>query len=125
MHELSLVASLFETLQDQAKAHQARRITRIKIQVGALAGVVPELLESAFDMYKKGTIAENAVLEIVKPPLTILCRACRNETIRADFVLACPACASTDLEVVHGTELILEKIEVEIDDPPPSPPTLP
>jgi hydrogenase nickel incorporation protein HypA/HybF len=116
MHELSLVATLFETLLAHAEAHQARRITRVKIQVGALAGVVPDLLESAFDMYKKGTLAENAVLEVVIPPFTVLCRSCRIETVRSDFVLACPACASTDLEVVHGTELILEKIEVEVDD---------
>jgi hydrogenase nickel incorporation protein HypA/HybF len=121
VHELSLVATLFETLIDLAKTNNARRITGVKIQVGALAGVVPELLETAFDIYKKGTIAEAAVLTIVKPPFTIRCRACGSETVRPDFVLACTACASTDLEIVHGTELILEKIEIEADDPPTGP----
>ena len=119
MHELSLVASMFETLLELARVHQARSITGVKIQVGALAGVVPELLESAFDAYKKGTIAEDAVLTMVKPPFTIRCRACGNETVRTDFVMACPACASTDLEIVHGMELVLEKIEMETDDTPP------
>jgi hydrogenase nickel incorporation protein HypA/HybF len=121
VHELSLVATLFETLLDLAKTNNARRITEHKIKVGALAGVVPELLETAFDIYKKGTIAEDAVLTIVKPPFTIRCRACGSETVRTDFVLACTSCASTDLEIVHGTELILEKIEIEADDPPPAP----
>jgi hydrogenase nickel incorporation protein HypA/HybF len=118
VHELSLVASMFETLLDQARVHQARRITGVKIQVGALAGVVPELLETAFDSYKKGTIAEDAVLTMVKPPFTIRCRSCGNEAVRTDFVMACPACASADLEITHGMELILEKIELETDDPP-------
>jgi len=118
VHELSLVASMFETLLEQARTYKAKSITGVKIQVGALAGVVPELLETAFDSYKKGTIAENAVLTIVKPPFTIRCRACGNETVRDDFVMACPACVSTDLEVVHGMELILEKIEMETDDHP-------
>ncbi|HNQ80626.1 MAG: hydrogenase maturation nickel metallochaperone HypA [Acidobacteriota bacterium] len=121
MHELSLVASMFETLLEQARLHKARRITGVRIQVGALAGVVPELLESAFDSYKKGTIADGAVLTIVKPPFTIRCRACGDETVREDFALACPACASTDLEIVHGMELVLEKIEMETDDPLPAP----
>jgi hydrogenase nickel incorporation protein HypA/HybF len=118
MHELSLVASLFETLFEQARIHGARRITRVRLQVGALAGVVPDLLESAFDIYKKGTPAEEAVLEIVKPPFTVRCRACSIETVRPDFVAACPACGSTDLEVVHGLELILERIEMDVDDVP-------
>jgi len=118
VHELSLIAALFETLLDQARIHNARRIAGVKIQVGALAGVVPELLETAFDTYKKGTIAEDAVLTIDKPPFTIRCRACGRETVRTDFVLSCPSCDSADFEIVRGTELILEKIEVEIDDPP-------
>jgi len=118
VHELSLVASMFETLLDLAQAHDARRITGVKIQVGALAGVVPEILETAFDSYKKGTIAESAVLTIVKPPFTVRCRACGSETVRDDFVMACPACVSTDLEVIHGMELVLEKVEMETDDPP-------
>ena len=120
MHELSLVASLFETIVEQARIHNARRVTGVKIQVGALAGVVPELLETAFDTYKKGTIAADAVLTIDKPPFAIHCRACGRDMVRSDFVLACPACASNDLEIVHGMELILEKIEIETDDPPPA-----
>lgn len=118
MHELSLVDSMFETLLEQARVHKAKCITGVKIQIGALAGVVPELLESAFDSYKIGTIAEDAVLTMVKPPFTIRCRACGVETVRPDFVQACPACASTDLEIIHGMELVLEKIEMETDDPP-------
>ncbi len=118
MHELSLVASMFETLLEQARVHKARRITGVKIQVGALAGVVPELLESAFDSYKKGTIAEEAVLMMVKPPFTVRCRACGNESVRDDFVPVCPACGAADPEIIHGLELVLEKIEMETDDPP-------
>jgi hydrogenase nickel incorporation protein HypA/HybF len=118
VHELSLVASLFETLIEQAEVHKARRIIGVKLQIGALAGVVPELLESAFDVYKKGTIAEEAVLTMVKPPFTVRCRACGNESVREDFLPTCPACGANDPEVIHGLELILEKIEMETDDPP-------
>jgi len=112
---------MFETLLEQARVHKAKRITGVKIQVGALAGVVPELLESAFDAYKKGTIAADAVLTMVKPPFTVRCRSCGNESVRDDFVQVCPACASTDLEIIHGLELILEKIEMETDEPPGAP----
>ena len=49
MHELSLVASVFEVLEAEARRHAADRVTRVVLRVGVLAGAVPELLESAFD----------------------------------------------------------------------------
>ena len=119
MHELSIVAGLFETLLDQAGAHNAREITRVRLKVGRLSGIVPELLESAFDMYKKGTLAEKAVLDIDIVPLSVRCRACGAENSREDFCLACPACASPDLQIIQGTEIFLEKIELEVDDGAP------
>ena len=74
-------------------------------------------LESAFDMYKKGTIAENAVLEIEKVPFKIRCKSCGAESERDDFQFACAGCASTELELVQGTELILERIEMDSGEP--------
>jgi hydrogenase nickel incorporation protein HypA/HybF len=117
MHELSLVAGLFETLVEQAREHKAREVTRVRLKVGRLSGVVPELLASAFDMYKKGTIAENASLEIDVVPLGVRCRACAAESRKEDFALTCPACGSAELEILQGTDIFLEKIELEIEEP--------
>jgi hydrogenase nickel incorporation protein HypA/HybF len=116
MHELSIVAGLFETLLEQARAHNAREVTSVRLKVGLLSGIVPELLVSAFDMYKKGTIAENAALDVETVPLGVRCRTCGAESRKEDFILACPACASADLEIVQGTEIFLERIELEIDE---------
>jgi len=118
MHELSIIAGLFETLLEQARAHNAREITSVRLKVGLLSGIVPELLESAFDMYKKGTIAEKAGLDLEVVPLSVHCRTCGAESRRENFVLACPSCASTDFEIVQGTEIFLERIEMEIDGNP-------
>ena len=119
MHELSIVAGLFETLLEQARAHEAREVTRVRLKVGLLSGIVPELLASAFDMYKKGTIAENAVLDVETVPLGVRCRTCGAESRKEDFIFTCPACASADLEIVQGTEIFLERIELEIDEGAP------
>jgi len=115
MHELSIISCLFETLLAKAREHKTRKITLVKLKVGKLAGVVPEMLESAFDMYKKGTIAEQAKLLIEEVPLKIRCRACSTQIEKDNYIFVCPACSSTDLEILQGTELFLEKIELEID----------
>jgi hydrogenase nickel incorporation protein HypA/HybF len=113
MHELSIVATLFETLEEKAREHRARKITRVRLKVGRLAGVVPEFLTTAFDAYKEGTIAAGAELEIEESPVTVRCRKCEVETAKNDFIFACPACGSTDIELTVGLELLLDSIELE------------
>ncbi|MBD3414522.1 MAG: hydrogenase maturation nickel metallochaperone HypA [Candidatus Aminicenantes bacterium] len=115
MHELSLIANLFEIMEQKAKQKKAKKITYVKLKVGVLSGAVPELLETAFDIYKKDTIADQAKLEIEKVPLKIRCKECGTETIKSDLVLNCGKCRSTDLENLEGTELYLEKMELEIE----------
>lgn len=114
MHELSIVASLFEILEEKATEQQAKKVMLVKLKVGKLAGVVPEFLQTAFEMYKKETIAEEAVLEIEEVPLKIKCQKCQAEVEREDFIFICPVCGSIDLRALAGTELLLEKIELEI-----------
>jgi hydrogenase nickel incorporation protein HypA/HybF len=115
MHELSIVASLFEILEEKAKEQQATKIVLVKLKVGKLSGVVPEFLRTAFDIYKKETLAAGAVLEIEDVPFRIKCRKCQAEVERDDFVFVCPVCGSTELKVLEGTELLLEKIELVTD----------
>jgi hydrogenase nickel incorporation protein HypA/HybF len=114
MHELSIVASLFEILEEKAREQSAVRVVLVRLKVGKLSGVVPEFLQSAFELYRKDTIAADSGLEIDVVPVKVKCRKCQAETSKDDFVFVCPACGSTDLEMVEGTELFLEKIDLEV-----------
>ena len=115
MHELSLIASLFDTLVEKAAAHKAREVTLVTIKVGPLSGVVPELLESAFDMYKKDTIAGRARLVVEPLPFIVRCHACGAETSHDQPIAACTACGSADYAIIQGTEVYLDKLELEVD----------
>ncbi len=115
MHELSIIQSLFETLEAQARQHGAPRVTRVCLSVGPLSGAVPELLSEAFEMYKQGTLAERAEIEIVVPPVRVKCRSCGMESEPREFALKCPDCGSIEVSICSGTELFLDKIEMETD----------
>lgn len=115
MHELSLINNLFDILEEQAKENNAGRITFVRLKVGVLSGAVPELLETAFQLYKKDTIVSDAQLEIEKVPLRLRCRRCKQEMLREDFIFACSNCHSTDLETLDGTDIWVEKVELEIE----------
>jgi hydrogenase nickel incorporation protein HypA/HybF len=114
MHELSIVASLFEILEEKAKEQKAKKVTSVKVKVGALSGVVSEFLKTAFDVYKKDTVADGAELKIEEVPLKVKCQQCGAEIIKNDFVFICEKCDSRELKTLAGTELLLEKIELEI-----------
>jgi hydrogenase nickel incorporation protein HypA/HybF len=113
VHELSLVASVFDVLEEKAREHGATRVVRVVLKVGVMAGVVPDLLESAFDIYKKGTLADGARLEIVAVPVRIRCPDCGGEAVREDADFSCAACGSRRVEIVEGRELVVERIELE------------
>lgn len=113
MHELSLIASVFEILEDEAGKHGAARVTAVVLKVGVLSGAVPDLLESAFAGYKKGTLAEDARLEIVAVPVKVRCPDCGGETVREETDFSCAACGSRRVEIVEGREIFVEKIELE------------
>jgi hydrogenase nickel incorporation protein HypA/HybF len=116
VHELSLVASAFEILEDEARKHGARRVSRVVLRVGVMSGVVPDLLASAFEMYKKGTIAETARLEIVPVPVKVRCPDCGGETVREESDFSCAACGSRRVEIVEGRDLVVGTIDLETDD---------
>jgi len=115
MHELSLIANLFDIMEKKANEKNAKKITYVKLKVGILSGAVPELLENAFEIYKKNTVAAEAELDIEKVPLKLKCKKCGEVSLKNDFILNCSKCGSTDLEILDGTDLYLEKMELEIE----------
>jgi hydrogenase nickel incorporation protein HypA/HybF len=113
VHELSLVASVFDILEEKAREQGASRVTAVVLRVGRMSGVVPELLGSAFDTYKKGTLAEGGRLEIVIVPVKLRCPDCGGASVREDADFSCAACGSRRVEIVEGREIVVEKIELE------------
>ncbi len=114
MHELSVVANLFEILEEKLTAQTGKKICSIKLQVGLLSGVVPELLKTAFDIYKKDTFAEDAEMDIIEVPCKIERQECGTVACKEDYVFICDKCGSTKMTTLEGTEMILETMEIEL-----------
>ncbi len=113
MHELSLIASVFDVLEEKAREHGAAQVTRVVLKVGVMSGAVPDLLESAFETYKIGTLAETARLEMVLVPVKLRCPDCGGEAVREDTDFSCSGCGSRRVEIVEGRDLIVERIDLE------------
>jgi Zn finger protein HypA/HybF involved in hydrogenase expression len=63
-----------------AKRNNATSISEINLEVGDFALIVEDYAKKAFDIMKKGSIAENAVLNIKRTPGVIHCKSCQQNS---------------------------------------------
>jgi hydrogenase nickel incorporation protein HypA/HybF len=80
MHEFSMVNQIFRKCLEVAKANNATKISEINLEVGDFALIVEIYAQQAFDTLKKGTIAENAILNIKRTPGVIHCNSCQQNS---------------------------------------------
>ncbi|MHA1329222.1 MAG: hydrogenase/urease maturation nickel metallochaperone HypA [Promethearchaeota archaeon] len=62
MHEFTVVSQIFKKCMDVARVNNATSISEINLEIGDFALIVEEYAQKAFDILKKDTIANNAVL---------------------------------------------------------------
>lgn len=116
MHEYTIVASLIDLCEKEATKHRAKAIKAVDIDVGRLSGVEVHFLEQSFDVFKEGTICENATLNIHLCEVTLFCEACgQTSTVEMNHFI-CPNCQSTDVQMKSGQELQVKSIEIIEDD---------
>lgn len=114
MHEYSIVASLIDTAEGEARSRGASRIHRLFVDIGELAGVEIDLLELAFATFSDGTACDGADLEIRHRPARWSCPGCAR-VIAAGLVLRCEKCARP-ARLSQGDEIVLTRIEMETPD---------
>lgn len=107
------MTSLLRAVEGKVREVGADRVTRLRIAVGRLSGIEPDLLATAFEFLSPGTVAEGAAFEIRIPSLRVYCHACEDEFELDDLQFACPECGGTDVEIRGGDELLIEAMEVD------------
>jgi hydrogenase nickel incorporation protein HypA/HybF len=113
MHETFLAARLIEQLEELTGEHQPCRLTRVKLRVGALQQVAPDLLHFAFDAASGGTVAEGAELQIEPAPAACRCGECGAAFEVSDWCYLCPSCESASVELQGGDEFVIETMTLE------------
>jgi hydrogenase nickel incorporation protein HypA/HybF len=108
VHELaiteSLVAAVTERLPDQ-------RISCVRLEIGALSGVVADSVRFCFDLVTEGTALEGARLEIDEPAALCHCRACDADFEPDPPIVLCP-CGSADVSVLSGQQLKITSVQL-------------
>lgn len=112
MHEVSIMENTLALAIAQAEENGASKIDCLTMNIGTLAGVVPEALEFAFEVLTQGTIAADAQLEIKIIPLVCYCQQCDRDFQPDDYIYECPYCQQISSNILTGRELELASIVV-------------
>lgn len=103
MHEMSIAMAVVEQIE---RAEPSGTVESVRLQIGELAGVVPEALRFSFGLICEGTVLEGAELHIDAVPGRARCAPCATEwDTGMPPRLGCPSCGGTSAELVSGREL--------------------
>jgi hydrogenase nickel incorporation protein HypA/HybF len=109
VHELSLSSAILDTATRHARGC---RVKAVDLSVGTLRQVVPSSLEFYWEIVTRGTVCEGARLELTIIEAVVGCNDCSTEWTLDEPVFACPSCESTNVEVLKGTEFMVDSIDI-------------
>ena len=107
MQDMDLCRSIVEAVERRAGK---RSVAGVRVQVGHLHHVHPEAFQQSFALAATGTVAEDAIVELVLLPFRARCTDCETEWECDEPPVACDLCGSGGPEVIGGDELVLESI---------------
>lgn len=120
MHELAICQALIAEVAAVAAARNASVVTDIHVGIGPLSGVEADLLQDAFPIAAAGTVAGAASLHLRRTSIRVRCEECGAETEAKANRLLCGKCEHWRTTLIHGDELLLERVELKAPPKPTS-----
>ena len=113
MHELSIAESLIAQVEHIVADEGVTRVAALTLRIGALAGVDADALRFAFEIAARGTVLEDAALQIRDVPAAIYCAVCGDTVELPDIQhFRCPRGGTPSADVRQGRELMIDTLEV-------------
>jgi hydrogenase nickel incorporation protein HypA/HybF len=108
MHELAITEGVVAAVTDRLPD---AKVTCVRLEIGALSGVVADSVRFCFDLVTEGTDLEGAALEISRLPGLCNCRVCGKDFEPDGPIAICP-CGSAEVTVLAGQDLKITSVQV-------------
>ena len=110
MHEISLVRSIFTTLESEFNQEQLGQLTGIDLKVGLLSNVEPILMQNAFKAVTEDQGRfEEVELKINLVPIMVKCNLCGEVSEVKNYTFKCSNGHPTK-QIIQGEELLIERV---------------
>ncbi|MBF0494010.1 MAG: hydrogenase maturation nickel metallochaperone HypA [Candidatus Omnitrophica bacterium] len=111
MHEMSLIQNLLKILEKEIKSPEIKLVKNVRVEIGELRHIVPELLKFSFKHASKSDKLKGAKLKVKVLPIKIKCLKCGFESRIRDSLFACKKCKTGEVKIVSGEEFMLKGVE--------------
>ncbi|HNX50686.1 MAG TPA: hydrogenase maturation nickel metallochaperone HypA [Thermoanaerobaculaceae bacterium] len=117
MHELSIAQEILSNVRTALEPYPEARLERVRVAVGELTAIEPELLRFAWEALLEGTPEAGCELDVEWRPATQHCAACGVPKTRPPrgWLPLCGDCGGP-LRVDGGQELDLLQVSFEVPD---------
>lgn len=105
MHEISLAGGILQVVEQACARDPFERVTHLRLQAGALAGVEISALRFALESLAPGTLLEAARIDIDEQPGTAWCLHCSQTVPIFSRLDLCPLCEGAPLQPTGGADL--------------------
>ena len=113
MHELGIVMQVVAETEKAAKESGCEKVIKLRLEVGEVSSVVPELFRDCFEWAKKKTeFLRECELELIILEGISYCRDCKKTYKTTQYAKECPHCGSYNTYLVTGNEINIKDIEV-------------
>ena len=109
---MAVAEGILDIALDYAGQNDARRVTKVALLLGEMAGVEKESLAFCWEALTRGTIAEGAALALTTVPLAGRCQDCGREGPVERYHFICPDCGGT-IALLSGRELRVDYLEMD------------
>jgi len=113
MHELSIVMGIIEIAEDAIASKPDYLVKSIELEIGTMAGVIPEALDLAWESATKDGVLQNAERKIIWVDAEAKCSDCGTLFQINELYDACPRCGSFYSDILKGKELRVKALEIE------------
>ncbi|MFO0811906.1 MAG: hydrogenase maturation nickel metallochaperone HypA [Gemmatales bacterium] len=100
MHERSLLQALLKQVNQIQVEHGQRDVEEIAVEAGALSGVEPLLLSTAFTEFAPQFPHARLTIQVV--PVSARCQSCQQTWTMEQFSSECPSCHSSLVQITGG-----------------------
>lgn len=117
MHEISLVRSIFRSLEETLTAEEMSQLSGIDLTVGKLSNVEPILMQNAFEavLASEQTRFAHVKLNIEVLPILARCTQCGTTKQVEDYRFVCD-CGGAATDILQGNELLISKVHLDSQD---------
>lgn len=112
MHELSIVMSIIDIADAEARKAQAQAVEEIELEIGALSGVEMQAFNFAWQQAVKETVLAYAVTVVNRIEGRGHCLSCNSVYPMQQLYDACTSCGGHFIDIQQGKELRVKSLVV-------------